>query len=185
MKGDKYMKKPRMSREKAIKLASTKLKCLKCQTDKENPCAHWSYDCRDCKYLYEGTTEEQKEWLEMAIKALEQEPCEDVVSRQAVHDGMIKYGFHASDMTITEFVQDVLPPVTPKTKWIPVSEGLPKESGDYFVTVFIGIQIDTNKPVREVSKDCFSLSDGWSYYGEHVIAWQPLLTPYEPESEGE
>lgn len=53
------------------------------------------------------------EALNLAIKALEQEPCEAAVSRQAVKDGMIKYGFHASDMTITEFVEDVLPPVTP------------------------------------------------------------------------
>lgn len=57
----------------------------------------------------------------LLMQLLEQQPCEDVVSREAVHDGMIKYGFHASDMTITEFVEDVLPPVTPtskKGKWI-------------------------------------------------------------------
>ena len=45
---------------------------------------------------------------------------EDAVSRQAVKEQMIKYGFHAPDMTVTEFVND-LPPVTPtrpKGKWI-------------------------------------------------------------------
>ena len=40
--------------------------------------------------------------------------CDDCVSRQAVKNGMIKYGFHASDMTVTEFVEDELPPVLPK-----------------------------------------------------------------------
>ncbi len=87
-----------MTREKAIKAIQ----------DFRN-----DYDSNGSGYLDEA--------LEMAIKALEQEPCEDAVSRQAVHDGMIKYGFHASDMTITEFVEDVLPPVTPirkKGKWI-------------------------------------------------------------------
>lgn len=41
----------------------------------------------------------------------EQEPCEDAISRQEVKEQMIKYGFHAPDMTVTEFVED-LPSVT-------------------------------------------------------------------------
>lgn len=55
-------------------------------------------------------TEEDREPLEMAIKALEQEPCKDAINRQAVKEQMLKYGFHAPDMTVTEFVED-LPPV--------------------------------------------------------------------------
>lgn len=50
-----------------------------------------------------------------AIKLLEQEPCEDVVCRQAVKEQMIKYGFIAPDMTVTEFVED-LPSVQPMSK---------------------------------------------------------------------
>ena len=38
-----------------------------------------------------------------------QEPCENAISRQAVKEKMIKYGFHAPDMTVTEFVEDLLP----------------------------------------------------------------------------
>lgn len=38
----------------------------------------------------------------------------EAVSREAVKDGMIKYGFHAPDMTVTEFVEDCLPSVKPK-----------------------------------------------------------------------
>lgn len=51
-----------------------------------------------------------------------QEPCEDCVKREDVKSGMIKYGFLAPDMTVTEFVED-LPSVTPKPKtghWIEV-----------------------------------------------------------------
>lgn len=34
---------------------------------------------------------------------------DDLVSRQAVKDGMHKYGFRAPDMTVNEFVEDCLP----------------------------------------------------------------------------
>jgi len=44
------------------------------------------------------------------IDTLEQEPCKDAVSRQEVKERMVKYGFNAPDMTVTEFVED-LPPV--------------------------------------------------------------------------
>lgn len=43
------------------------------------------------------------------------QPCTDAVSRQTVKEQMIKNGFHAPDMTVTEFVED-LPPVTPTHK---------------------------------------------------------------------
>lgn len=39
------------------------------------------------------------------IKALGQEFC---ISRQALKEQMLKYGFHAPDMTVTEFVEDLL-----------------------------------------------------------------------------
>lgn len=38
---------------------------------------------------------------------------DNCVSRQAVKEGTIKYGFRAPDMTVTEFIEDELPPVTP------------------------------------------------------------------------
>lgn len=43
------------------------------------------------------------------------EPCEDAINRQTVKEQMIKYGFHAPDITVTEFVED-LPPVKPQPK---------------------------------------------------------------------
>ena len=54
------------------------------------------------------------EALDIAIEALEQQPCEDCISRKVVKEQMIKYGFKAPDMTVTEFVEDCLPSVTPK-----------------------------------------------------------------------
>lgn len=78
--------------------------------------------------------DERCEVVEECINALEQQPCDDCenndgeccrllfeksfnkdcVSRQKVKEGMIKYGFHAPDMTVTEFIEDELPPVTSK-----------------------------------------------------------------------
>ena len=45
---------------------------------------------------------------------------DDLVSRQAVKDGMHKYGFLAPDMTVNEFVEDCLPAIDPVKhgKWI-------------------------------------------------------------------
>lgn len=60
----------------------------------------------------------KKEALEMAVKALEQEPCEDAISRRAVIDmtGLSEW-FDSSD-SYNEFVIALseLPPVTPQPK---------------------------------------------------------------------
>lgn len=36
---------------------------------------------------------------------------DDLISRKAIRDGMMKYGFHAPDMTVHEFVENELPSV--------------------------------------------------------------------------
>lgn len=56
-----------------------------------------------------------------------QEPCEDAINRQVIKEQMIKYGFHAPDMTVTEFVEDLLPvaPTRKKGEWI-------RKNNDYF-----------------------------------------------------
>lgn len=51
--------------------------------------------------------------IDVYEKLISQEPSGDVVSRDVVKEQMIMYGFHAPDMTVTEFVED-LPPVNPK-----------------------------------------------------------------------
>ena len=65
-----------------------------------------------------------------------------------------------------------IPPVNPqepKTKWIPVSEKLPEDTGYYLTTTKYG----------EVYCDYWT---GISFdRSETVIAWIPLPTPYEPQ----
>ncbi len=63
------------------------------------------------------------EWLKKNFYSTEEkiygqpkQPCEDCVSRADVKEQMLKYGFKAPDMTVTEFVEDCLSPVTPTSE---------------------------------------------------------------------
>ena len=69
--------------------------------------------------------------LDMAIKALEQEPCEDAISRKEVLDYLNKMPSELTSdgrrmvrrRTLEEYISDTLPPVNPQPKkehWIPV-----------------------------------------------------------------
>lgn len=64
---------------------------------------------------YENCTEcanEHKqlgEWLKELKQLREQQTCKEDINRQVVKEQMIKYGFHAPDMTVTEFAEDLLP----------------------------------------------------------------------------
>lgn len=53
----------------------------------------------------------------------------ELISRKAVHDGMMKYGFISPDMTVHEFVEDELPsvPAVPLDKLCEWLEGAEKE----------------------------------------------------------
>ena len=78
-----------MTREEAIKIFNTVLFFGKCDCPKE----------------------EIEECLKMAIKALEQEPCEDAISRQAVLELIADY-----DLSMGQVVKGIhaLPSVTPQ-----------------------------------------------------------------------
>lgn len=125
------------------------------------------------------------EWyaLDMAIKALEQESCEDAISRQAVlkiYNEWFNSCNIANKKESPKAQINALPSVQPKSGWIPVSEKLPEKGGDYLVTTkwkgsYSGdVYTETNMAVyREKEKewDCAK-----------VIAWQPLPEPYEPSN---
>ena len=127
------------------------------------------------------------------IKALEQEPCEDAISREAVlklfatHDGKYLY----------EAIRE-LPPVQPelKTGWVPVSERLPEEYGEYLITwttstskkPFISICECEETLVYDHEHNRFKvewLLDDYikGYPDIEVVAYMPLPEPYKAESE--
>jgi hypothetical protein len=137
------------------------------------------------------------EALEMAIKALEQEPicpshgidcedcpaydpCGDVISRQAVLD-LAKKGVLISNGNYESVCKAIneLPSVknTKAGHWIPVSERLPEEMGTYLVT------LEYKKYGTVVATLWFHNKEiGWdSRVGYAVTAWMPLPKPYEPQ----
>ena len=70
------------------------------------------------KYAIRWNDMPKKEALEMAIKALEQEPCENTVSRQAVLDKkeLVELEDGQSFYCISPEDVETLPPVTPKQR---------------------------------------------------------------------
>lgn len=86
-----------------------------------------------------------KEIIELADKVLEQEPCEDAISRQAVlaivGDSCLDLDNYEDTKEFCDEIND-LPSVTPtrkKERWIPVSERLPEDDDDVIITaIFAG-----------------------------------------------
>ena len=72
-------------------------------------------DAVNCAYTTEEIAKSFIEDVETVKDLLDGQPSEDCVKREDVKSGMIKYGFLAPDMTVTEFVED-LPSVTPQPK---------------------------------------------------------------------
>lgn len=151
-------------------------------------------DCKEKSFkrtLY--TLDEYYEALDMAIKALEQEPCEDCVSRQAMLEGLAciakakaKSDAQKSLMGRVMFYTEQLPSVsTEKTgRWIPVSERLPECTISDIVSEDVLVFDGTDIRVGEYR----CRAGYWRVFGyeidEHVdvIAWMPLPQPYVPDT---
>ena len=127
--------------------------------------------------------------LEMAIEALEQQPCEDCISRKAVDTLVDELARAISDerccisrgRNTAIIMHDILdlPPVTPRhERWIPISERLPDEMGTYLVT------LDYKEHGTGVTSLWFHNAEiGWDLrVADEVTAWMPLPEPYKEES---
>ena len=109
-----------------------------------------------------------------AIELLEKQPCEDCISRaEALR--IAKSYYHA------EYVVDrirQLPSVTPKARWIPVSERLPEENIHVLCKFYMGGMAE-----------CYHAHDYWHIVGgfrikiDDVLAWMPLPEGYKEEDE--
>lgn len=119
------------------------------------------------------------------LEALEQEPCEDAISRQEV-----LYLVGDYDLSMGQVVKGIhaLPSVTPQEpRWIPVSEYLPVTNDEVLVTYIVNG--NANKRYVETA-NCF---DGeWSSVNDEyripntkieIIAWCEMPKPYKAESE--
>lgn len=140
-------------------------------------------ECKDKGFKHTFyTLNEYHTALDMAAKALEQESCEDAISRQAVHRQINKWvasGESDNDLMSLHNRVDTLSSVNPQPRWIPVSKRLPDIHNcckKYLVT-------DCQ---RHIHTSMFTESGGenlWSY--SDVIAWMSLPEPYEPQESEE
>ena len=135
----------------------------------------------------EPVTKEQRKLIDdtfdMAIEALEQQPCEDVISIQAAIDALTEYGNgRAIYIGVEEAVRRIeqLPSVnTEKTgRWIPVGERLPENRNqEVLISLEWGIDIGRYSDGEWHSEWINHYDDG------NVLAWMPLPLPpcYEPQ----
>lgn len=137
------------------------------------------------------------------VEALEQQPCEDCISRVDALSEISSYFMAEEDKNGTTYqiahedgintayeAVEKLPPVQPKPKtghWIPISERLPKTSGVYRVTRYY---LDKMSPHYLVDACYFDGSNTWyndnrinheRAYADNVIAWQENPEPYKAE----
>lgn len=118
-----------------------------------------------------GNINEMKESVNMAIKALEQELCEDAISKQAVLDMM---QLRLSAKELYKAVYD-LPPVTPtrkQGKWVTKFHGFPPEPYaacsncdydiDFEISKLVKADAFTIKPYRpKFCPNCGSEMEGY------------------------
>lgn len=124
-------------------------------------------------YLTDCLPLEDSGEIDEIMDALEQEPCTDAVSRQAIYEELEKWEWQELYLPIhfKENIVDVLPPVTPTrpTEWIPVSERLPEAFEHCLWTT-------TNGDV---------IYHHWDGLISKYKAWMPLPNPYTEIKEGE
>ena len=143
------------------------------------------------------------ECIDYAIKSLEQQPCDDCVSRVE----LMKLYYEARPTLATNVYEfgeklQALPPVTPTQRWISVSEGLPKElepvnitwinhnPESYYADIkgkpFTSTGVYFNGQWYWWSTLCTDILAEYSHNYDDIIdnaievtAWQPLPQPYE------
>lgn len=150
---------------------------------------------------------DRKEAIDLAIKALEQQPCEDCISLNKLDDIITKAIDESENQTECQtlrWVLDVmseLPSVTPKTvtdfadkckecgkilndklqtRWIPVSKRLPKKDE---TEVLITIKEDGSVLQATYLDDRTFDTEAYGWFAiKDIAAWMPLPKSYE-ESE--
>ena len=146
--------------------------------------------------LDKETAQDDIKAFTMAIEALNQQRCEEAISREYLFKVLDDFCGHDRTATITldalaDLVYDMPSVKQQEPKWIPVSE-LPKTDGEYLL--FGKIVEDEDNNIFIGNYDSCAEKFGWweDYYDTHtlgfldseiqeyasVIAWMPLPKPY-------
>lgn len=118
----------------------------------------------------------------------------DLISRRAAIDALAKnckevsrdlYEIEGSPeyCRMVESIAECLKDIPPAQRWIPVTERLPEDDGNYLIwfrykSVLGGFQED-------MAMEYYADSTGWDCDNVNVIAWHPLPEPYTEDSNGE
>lgn len=163
------------------------LHCLKVMIDEEV--------CEECKlYGTTGTDHCEKDCVRLAIEALEQEPCEDAISRSNLLsklDTCYKDKIRVAPDNMAEgFIQvekliKQEPLVTPTQDWIPVSEKLPEDNTLVLVTVKVGNREPKVRSGNYYMDGHFHIDNGdcWESRDKELLAWMPLPEPYKGDED--
>lgn len=142
-------------------------------------------------YKYADFTENPNEnefWMafDVAIKALEQQTCEDAVSRTAVEKITWEEPSYTDALNVLTEVREKirqLPSVNPqpKTGWIPVSERLPEDSELVLFSTKTDRVFEGRFFADNTDHQWYAFRDETFAWNNVVIAWMPLPEPYEPQ----
>lgn len=151
-----------------------------------------------CDLECESITSPSQHWAklaenfgEIAMNEIDKaRSCEDCISREEVKSEIRRWlGYLDEDMISRINVGiDRLPSITPKARWIPVSEGLPEHNMSVLITVR---RYDDEIVVRSGyyysngDNSIFHADNGncWGIDEDGLLAWMPLPQPYKAESE--
>jgi len=128
------------------------------------------------------------EALDLAIKALEQQPCEDAISRtellrriDAERNHLLDIKMDGAEHIIVHHARRIIedmPTVKPQQRWIPVSERLPEDNIHVLCQFTLGGMGECY-----LAHGVFHVVGGLVMTCNEVIAWMPLPKPYKAESE--
>ena len=112
---------------------------------------------------------------------------DDLISRQAAKDAFMNASADGDKVEFCWWVLDRVPNIDPVEhgEWIPCSERLPEENGQYLITVKY-VHVDG---YDDIYAEHGEWTDGkWDMFCfghcgkvENIIAWMPLPKPYKEE----